>query len=63
MEKSQKTIWQNAINPQLKQRLIAPLSQPGVINFDMATKVLLRSLHFNNRNPLLKNPRWSTKKK
>ena len=63
MERSQKTIWQNAINPQLKQRLIHPLSQPGVINFDMATKVLLRSQQFNNRNPLLKNPRWSVKKK
>lgn len=62
MERSQKTIWQNAINPQLKQRLIHPLSQPGVINFDMATKVLLRSQQFNHRNPLLKNPRWSTKK-
>ena len=54
--------WQNAINPQLEKRLIRPLSQPGVINFDMATKVLLRSQQFNHRNPLLKNPRWSTKK-
>ena len=54
--------WQNAINPQLEKRLISPLSQPGVINFDMATKVLLRTQQFNNRNPLLKNPRWSTKK-
>ncbi|KST68642.1 hypothetical protein [Mastigocoleus testarum] len=63
MERSEKTIWQNAINPQLKQRLIHPLSQPGVINFDMATKVLMRSQQFNNRNPLLKNPRWSVKKK
>ncbi|GEM_PF-3301546 len=62
MEKNQQKIWQNAINPQLEKRLIRPLSQPGVINFDMATKVLLRTQHFNNRNPLLKNPRWSTKK-
>jgi len=54
--------WQNAINPQLEKRLIRPLSQPGVINFDMATKVFLRSQNFNNRNPLLKNPRLSTKK-
>ena len=62
MERSQQKVWQNAINPQLKQRLIRPLNQPRVINFDMATKVLLRSQQFNHPNPLIKNPRWSIKK-
>jgi hypothetical protein len=46
--------WQESLNPQLLQRLVRPLVQPGVISSKMAQSIVQRSQRFANRLPMLK---------
>ena len=57
---TQPQTWQESLNPQLAQRLIRPLVQPGVINTQIARKIIERSQRFTNRLPLLANRRWAS---
>ncbi len=45
--------WQNTLNPQLVQRLMRPIVQPGVIGSALADQIRSRSDRWSNRLPLL----------
>ncbi|HEY9857974.1 MAG TPA: hypothetical protein V6D16_00600, partial [Candidatus Obscuribacterales bacterium] len=55
------TLWQDALNPQLTQRLLRPLVCPGVIPDTLAMAIFERSRQFKQRLSLLHQfqQRWN----
>ena len=54
--------WQQSLNPDFVQRLSAPVTQPGVVNSQMASTIIERTSRLQNRLPLLtaQMQRWAT---
>jgi hypothetical protein len=48
-----KQAWEDSISPQLLPRLLRPILQPGVIDTQIARKIIQRSQNLANRLPLL----------
>ncbi|MBW4508248.1 MAG: hypothetical protein KME64_17290 [Scytonematopsis contorta HA4267-MV1] len=48
-----KQAWEDSISPQLLPRLLRPVLQPGVIDTQIARKIIQRSQNLANRLPLL----------